>query len=71
MAKRCQCGHYIESYLEDLGCLECGTSCCPACSYSPEDVVHCASCAEEIFNVRTLFRVSQRKTVVSAVKVYA
>lgn len=53
MTKTCHCGHWIDSYLEDLGCLECGASCCPACSYSPEAIVHCASCAQEIFNIRT------------------
>ena len=53
--KTCQyCGHPIDSYLDDLGCIECGASCCPACSYSPEDVVHCAECAEEIFEVQSL-----------------
>lgn len=49
MRTHCRCGQEVNSPFEDLGCLECGAACCPACAYTPEDVVYCASCAETHF----------------------
>ncbi len=49
--KRCRCGYPFTSPLEDWACLTCGRDCCPACAYSPDNVVYCAECAREAFNL--------------------
>ena len=41
----CDCGTPILRAIEDLGCIECGRSCCPVCAYTLESVAYCAKCA--------------------------
>ena len=51
MQRKCKCGQELHSPLEDLGCFECGASCCPACAYTPEEVVFCSDCAQDQFAI--------------------
>ncbi|MBI3003051.1 MAG: hypothetical protein HYY54_05440 [candidate division NC10 bacterium] len=44
MRGRCQCGGAIAFAHEDLGCLQCGEACCPACAFRPEGHVFCPAC---------------------------
>jgi hypothetical protein len=43
MDTRCGCGEGAGPY--DLGCLECGAGCCPACAVSLESTTYCLRCA--------------------------
>jgi hypothetical protein len=45
MEVRCGCGNTIEYSYDELGCVECGQACCPACGVFLESVVYCAHCA--------------------------
>jgi hypothetical protein len=42
---RCRCSALVPYAFEELGCVECGTSCCPACGFFLESVWYCACCA--------------------------
>jgi hypothetical protein len=44
MRGRCTCGGAIAFAHEDLGCLQCGEACCPACAFRPEGRVFCPTC---------------------------
>src|SRR3989304_538645 len=45
---RCRCGFVIAYPNENLGCIECGEPCCPACGFVSEGAVYCAACAREV-----------------------
>ncbi len=45
MESRCRCGNPIVHAFDELGCIECGQACCPACGVSLESVTYCARCA--------------------------
>jgi hypothetical protein len=47
----CDCGTPILQASDDLGCLECGATCCPICAYILESVVYCAFCAIDLLDV--------------------
>lgn len=44
---RCRCGFVITYPKDNLGCIECGEPCCPACAFVSEGAVYCAACAHE------------------------
>ena len=48
MRGRCQCGGAIGFAHEDLGCLQCGEACCPACAFRPEGRVFCPACTGRV-----------------------
>lgn len=48
---RCHCGYVIRYPNENLGCIECGEPCCPACAFSSEGVVYCSTCAQEKYGL--------------------
>lgn len=48
MRGRCQCGGAIAFAHEDLGCLQCGETCCPHCAFRPEGHVFCPACTGRI-----------------------
>ena len=48
---RCHCGFVIRYQNENLGCIECGEPCCPACAFTSEGVVYCATCAREVYGL--------------------
>jgi hypothetical protein len=44
MHAQCNCGtDQIPGH--SLGCLDCGSACCPECAISVESVTYCRSCA--------------------------
>jgi hypothetical protein len=45
MSLRCRCGAPVPYAFEQLGCIECGQPCCPACAFFLESVWYCARCA--------------------------
>lgn len=45
MSAACACGSQT-TY--ELGCVQCTSACCPACSVQIESVAYCAGCAESI-----------------------
>ena len=49
--RRCRCGKPIARSTDDLGCIECGQSCCSACGISLESVVYCAPCARTLLEL--------------------
>jgi hypothetical protein len=48
---RCGCGAAIRYHTEDLGCVECGKACCPACVFVSEGAVYCADCARQVYGL--------------------
>jgi hypothetical protein len=48
---RCRCGFVISYPNENLGCIECGEPCCPACAFVSEGAVYCAACAGQIYGL--------------------
>ena len=51
MRARCRCGTEIHHAVDQLGCIECGSACCPACSYELESTNYCAACAEALLEL--------------------
>jgi hypothetical protein len=51
MAGHCRCGKEVQFAFEQLGCIECGASCCPGCSYQLESTHYCGSCAESLLEL--------------------
>ena len=45
MESGCHCGNEVVQAFYDLGCLDCGASCCPACAIQLESAVYCRRCA--------------------------
>lgn len=48
---RCRCGFVLAYPGQNLGCIDCGEPCCPACAFVSEGVVYCAACAREIYGL--------------------
>jgi len=42
MNAHCGCG---SAERQALGCIECGTTCCPACAIHLESAIYCGACA--------------------------
>jgi hypothetical protein len=51
MAGRCRCGSEVRFPFNHLGCIACGASCCPACSYELESTNYCSACAETLLEL--------------------
>ena len=45
MATRCVCGRVLIHSFDALGCVECGSPCCPTCGVFLESVMYCVPCA--------------------------
>ena len=48
MNARCRCGNLLTHSFYQMGCIECGAACCPACAVLIESATYCARCAEAI-----------------------
>jgi hypothetical protein len=53
MHDRCACGTTGPQVIH-LGCLECGTACCPACAVSLESATYCRPCAAALLETITV-----------------
>jgi hypothetical protein len=48
MGGSCGCGTQINHTFHELGCIECGATCCPACAVSLESAMYCRGCARSL-----------------------
>jgi hypothetical protein len=51
MEAQCRCGAEFRFSFDQLGCIECGSSCCPSCSYQLESANYCSRCAETLLEL--------------------
>ncbi len=54
MASQCACGREGSAATPVLGCLECGTACCPACAVPLESVTYCRRCARSLLEAAAI-----------------
>ena len=54
MERRCQCGNDVRHGFHDLGCLDCGAACCPACAIHLESAVYCRGCAGDLLGTSAI-----------------
>jgi hypothetical protein len=50
----CGCANDPGQAFYDLGCIDCGTACCPACAVPLESVTYCRSCARSLLGAGTV-----------------
>jgi hypothetical protein len=50
----CGCSNDVDRALYDLGCIDCGTPCCPSCAVPLESVTYCRSCASSLLGAGTV-----------------
>jgi hypothetical protein len=51
---RCHCGGEMRHAFDDLGCLDWGATCCPACAIHLESAVYCRRCAGALLGVEPI-----------------
>jgi hypothetical protein len=51
MGARCQCGSEVRNTFDHLGCIQCGSACCPACSYTLESTHYCIACGQDLLEL--------------------
>ena len=51
MSAHCRCGTHLQFPFDQLGCIECGASCCAVCSYQLESANYCSRCAEALLEL--------------------
>ena len=51
MEAQCRCGCEVRYPFDHLGCIQCGSACCPACSYELESAHYCQNCAEILLDL--------------------
>lgn len=51
MEARCRCGSPVPHPFYEMGCIECGAACCPACAVPLESATYCLRCAESVLEV--------------------
>jgi hypothetical protein len=56
MRLRCSCGSSVTCGSYYVTCLECGSACCPGCTFIFESATYCVTCAESILGVGGLAR---------------
>jgi hypothetical protein len=54
MQGQCGCGTDERPYAQSLGCLDCGSACCPECAISLESATYCRSCAAALLDTATV-----------------
>jgi uncharacterized protein (UPF0212 family) len=54
MAILCACGGRMPYLFDDLGCIECGRTCCPDCAVLMESAWYCARCADSLLQPHSL-----------------
>ena len=50
----CGCANDDDRAFYDLGCIDCGTACCPSCAVPLESVTYCRSCARALLDAGTV-----------------
>ncbi len=56
---RCDCGFLIRYQDENLGCIECGQPCRPACVFLSEGAVYCGTCARKLYGLASRVNVHE------------
>lgn len=51
METTCRCGTEVQHTYDQLGCIQCGAACCPACSYELESANYCSNCAAVLLDL--------------------
>jgi len=51
----CGCTTESDQAFYDLGCIDCGTACCPSCAVPLESVPYCRSCARSLLGAGTVY----------------
>ena len=51
MGSSCQCGMEVAYQFHHLGCIDCGSACCPSCAIQLESATYCRSCAGSLLGV--------------------
>ena len=54
MHAQCGCGTDDQAFTPSLGCLDCGSACCPECAISLESVTYCQTCAAALLDADTV-----------------
>jgi hypothetical protein len=54
MDAQCGCGTDERTFPHSLGCLDCGSACCPECAISLESVTYCRTCAAALLDTATV-----------------
>ena len=54
MQAQCSCGPDERTYVHSLGCLDCGSACCPECAISLESATYCRTCAAALLDVASV-----------------
>ena len=54
MQAQCGCGTGDQAFTHSLGCLDCGSACCPECAISLESVTYCQTCAAALLDADTV-----------------
>ena len=54
MHSQCNCGTEERPLAQTLGCLDCGSACCPECAISLESVTYCRTCAAALLDAVTV-----------------
>jgi len=48
MAHMCRCGSPARYRAVEIACIECGTECCPCCTFMFESAPYCVACFETL-----------------------
>ena len=54
MEAQCGCGTDDRTFAHSLGCLDCGSACCPECAISLESATYCRTCAAALLDTATV-----------------
>jgi hypothetical protein len=54
MQAQCGCDTDERTFSQSLGCLDCGSACCPECAISLESVTYCRTCAAALLDTATV-----------------
>jgi len=57
MGRNCSCGTERSKAAPTLGCIECGSPCCPSCAVTLESVSYCRGCARSLLGATTILAV--------------
>jgi hypothetical protein len=54
MQTQCSCDTDARTSAHSLGCLDCGSACCPECAISLESVTYCRTCAAALLETTSV-----------------
>jgi hypothetical protein len=54
MQAQCSCDTDARTFPHSLGCLDCGSACCPECAISLESATYCRTCAAALLETTSV-----------------